>query len=120
MAELPKLDQNLRAAMSELGVPRGVSRSTGETIVAAMHAWQNELSTKSPEELQMHFAETKALVSRVAKVDYATMVASIKPMVAAMKPETREWMAKSGAVESPAVILSLWRASQLRAARSGM
>jgi hypothetical protein len=106
--DLPRMEASLRSSMSELTVPKSLGRQMAEDMIASSDAFEalsnpgDEVAAK-----QYHLNES-ATFARVTKVGWQEAAAQMKPWLAGMSEETREFLAKSGALESAAARVRLW------------
>lgn len=118
--DLPAMEASLRSTMSELSVPKALGRQMAEDMIASSDVFEalsdagDEVAAK-----QYHLNESAAF-ARVTKVGWQEAAAQMKPWLAGMSAETKEFLAKSGALESAAARVRLWQSYQLATARAKM
>ncbi|HLG45274.1 MAG TPA: hypothetical protein VKY24_03445 [Reyranella sp.] len=118
--DLPAMEASLRSIMSKLSVPKAVGRQFAEDMIASSDAFEALSNAGDEAAAKQYYLEQSAAFARVTKVGWQEAAAQMKPWLAGMSEETREFLAKSGATESVAARVRLWQAYQLAMARSKM
>jgi len=120
VAELPALEGAIRSTMAELSIPKVLGRTFAEDMADSASVF-GKLSEKGDDvAVQRYHLEQSALFARVTKVGWAEAAAQMKPWLARMSKDAREFLADSGALESAPARVRLWQSFQLQQARSRM
>lgn len=118
--DLPAMEASLRSSMSELSVPKSLGRAMAEDMIASSDAFEALSRAGDDVAAKQYHLNESATFARVTKVGWQEAAAQMKPWLAGMSAETREFLAKSGALEGAAARVRLWQAFQLATARGKM
>jgi hypothetical protein len=113
-ADVHALDTTMRSSLVELGVPPALGKVVAEAVLDGQRHWSR---LRTDADRVEHNVNHRRIVSRALGMDYDKAIEAVKPIVAKLSPANRDWLARSGAFESAAVIVHLHRAVQLASAR---
>jgi hypothetical protein len=114
-ADIASLDRTMRSAMVELGIPPSFGRFVAESVLDGQRDWSR---LRTDQDRIEHHLNHQRIVSRALGVSYDKVTATLAPIIAKMSEGNKQWLAQSGAFESAAVLVHLYRASQLPAERA--
>jgi len=109
----------IRTALSALSVPKVAGLSFAEAVVDS-RAQTESLAELSPEAQQTWHMQQKVDFARATKVGWEEAAAQMRPWLAKMPAETRDFLSVSGAFNSVTAMVRLWSTFQLVEARAKM
>ncbi len=119
-ADVPTLERTIRGTMAELQVPQALGRQFADDMLASRDKWSALSEAGDPVSAERHYMEQSTLFTKVAKVGWQEAAAQMKPWLAKMSAATREFLARSGALESAPARIRLWQSFQLSQVRAKM
>lgn len=119
LEDMAELTGPIRTALSALSVPKAAGMSFAEALVDSRAATE-ALADKSPEAQQTYHMNQRADFARAAKIGWEEAAAQMKPWIAKLPAETREFLANAGAFNTATAMVRLWSTYQLVSARAKM
>ena len=115
----PAMDRTIRTALGELSVAKSLGVTTVEAFLDSGREYA-AVAAKGDLAVKQYHLEESAKFARVNRVGWQQAAAEMKPWLEKVSPATREFLAKSGAVESAAGRTRLYQAFTLQRERAGM
>jgi hypothetical protein len=112
--DVAAIDATMRSSLVELGVPKALGKVVAEAILDGAKTWQ---SLRTDADRVEHNVNHQRVVSRALGMPYDKAIEAVKPLIAKLSESNKQWLAQSGALENPAVIVHLHRGIQLASAR---
>jgi hypothetical protein len=119
-ADIPQLDRTIRGAMSELSVPAALGNAFANDMCDSAAMWTDLREEGDEASMQRYHAEQSALFGRVTKLGWEQAAEQMRPWLAKLSDNTKEYLKESGALESGPARIRLWQSYQLATARSRM
>lgn len=119
VTDMAKFDGMLRQSLSALRVPQALGQSFAEDFLDAAAA-TDDLAERDEAAQQQFHLEQRSLFAKVTKVGWAEAAAQMKPWLATMPTNIRDFLRDSGGLNAAPAMIRLWQSYQLATARSRM